>query len=93
MSAYILILTYHQDPAHGWIEVPAELMDRLGILESVSEYSYFSFTKQAYFLEEDQDANLLLEVLKDQGIEYVLRDKMYHANAPMRRMSRVGSSE
>lgn len=93
MNNFILILTHHQDMEHGWVEVPATLMDRLGILEQVSEYSYFSFDRQAYYLEEDGDASLLIKALKSQGLEYVLKSKNYASRAPMRRMARVGSAE
>ena len=87
---FVLILTYHQDPEHGWIEVPAELIDRLGILNDISGYSYYSHDRQVYYLEEDADASLLIKTLKFNGYEYVLRDKMYDGRAPCTRCSRVG---
>lgn len=93
MSSYILILTYHVDPGHGWVETPAALIDRLGILDQISEYSYFDFDRQVYYLEEDCDASLLVETLKANGIEYVFHEKEYHKTAPLTRFPRVGACE
>lgn len=65
MSAdYILILTYHSDPGHGWVEVSQDLVNKLDILEKISEFSYYSFETKKYYLEEDCQS-------VEQGYKYV----------------------
>ena len=93
MSAFILILTWHCDPGHEWLEVPAPLVDRLQILNDISEYSYYSHDKGQYFLEGDCDAAVLIDALRLNGIEFVTRFKSYNRDASIRRMARVGSAE
>lgn len=92
MKAFILILTYHSDPGHGWIEVPAALVDRLGILNDITEYSYYSHDRQVYYLEEDCDAGTLINALKAQGYEYVLKPMEHKTDAFLRKTSRVGGA-
>jgi len=88
-KSIVLILTYHVDPEHGWIEVSETIVDQLGIKDKISEYSYYSFTRKSYFLEEDFDAGLLLQALKDRGIEYVIRNKEHKGEAFIRKLNRV----
>lgn len=89
---FILILTWHHDPGHEWLEVPAQLVDRLGILNDISEYSYYSHDQQKYFLEGDCDAEVLVKALRLNSFEFVYRFKEYNRDAPIRRMSRVGGA-
>lgn len=88
---FVLILTHHTDPGHGWVEVPEQLVVSLGIEEKISEYSYYSFDKKAYYLEEDCDAELLVNALKANGYEYVIRHQDHRGDAFIRRMARVGA--
>lgn len=57
---------FHTDPGHGWLEVPVEVVRQVGVLDKVSEYSYYSPSRKVLFLEEDCDAPLLNRFL---GIE------------------------
>jgi hypothetical protein len=45
--------TFYADPGHGWLEVPRELLDGLGIADKITRYSYQRMGK--VFLEEDCD--------------------------------------
>ena len=49
-------LNFYEDPGHGWLAVPLSLLDRLGILDQNSSYSYMR-GKLAH-LEEDCDYSL-----------------------------------
>jgi len=71
---YVLIIPYHRDPGHGWLEVPSALVLKLGFRNQISEYSYLDEDRQLFYLEEDCDAALLIDALKSSGIEYVFRD-------------------
>lgn len=90
---FTLILTWHCDPGHEWLEVSASLVDQLGILDKLSEYSYYSHDQQKYYLEGDCDAAILVEALKLNQFEIVFRFQEHRGDAPMRRMARVGSDD
>lgn len=92
-DVFTLILTWHCDSGHEWLEVPAGLVSQMGILDQISEYSYYSHNQQAYYLEGDCDAAILVEALKMNQFEIVFRFKEHRGDAPMRRMARVGSNE
>jgi hypothetical protein len=55
MSKY----TFIADAGHGWISVPLEDIERLGLTDKITPYSYMT-DKRAY-LEEDCDAGVFLE--------------------------------
>jgi len=62
------------DPGHGWIKCHKGLLDQIGIAEKISTYSYM-LGDYAY-LEEDCDAGMLCNALKDRGIGFKLRDRI-----------------
>jgi len=72
-----LVITYHHDPSHGWLEVKRELVEMLGIQGLISSYSYQKDDR--LFLEEDADASLLVRSLGELGIKYTTIDR--HTNA------------
>ena len=47
---------FHSDPGHGWLQVPKELVKKLGFRKAISPYSYQD--KEYLYLEEDCDASL-----------------------------------
>ena len=61
-------LTYHQDPGHGWVEVPLSLLERLNLLGKISAFSYVDADKRLAYLEEDADLSLFMHVAKDHDI-------------------------
>lgn len=74
-------LTFHTDPGHGWLEVPrADLVD-LGIVSSVSAFSYQKGTR--VYLEEDCDASLYLEAARAAGWRVNVREQ-YSDPCPVR---------
>ena len=50
------------DPGHGWLSVPLQDIQQLGIADRISRYSYMT-DKRAY-LEEDCDAGVFLEAAR-----------------------------
>lgn len=85
-----LQLTHHFDPAHGWVETPYSLVAVLGIREKITHYSYYSQSKQVFYLEEDGDANTLLEALTSRGVEFEIISKEHVSMTFIRRLPRVG---
>lgn len=53
---------YIQDPAHGWIKVPAQLLVDLGIYQQITPFSYY---REGFaYLEEDGDAALFMNAYR-----------------------------
>lgn len=80
-----LKLKYYTDPGHGWVAVKKTLLVKLGIADKISVYSYMK-GKTAY-LEEDDDASKLVDMLKSSGIAYELVEK-YSDRSPIRSYER-----
>lgn len=73
MKTEIKLISY-TDPSHGWLRVPLKMLAKLGIADKISPFSYVR-TVYAY-LEEDLDAPLFLETLKNSGktVKFVERN-------------------
>jgi hypothetical protein len=55
-------LTFHSDPSHGWLAVPASEVARVGV--NPTRYSYRSPCGKTLYLEEDCDATAYLAALR-----------------------------
>lgn len=66
-----ITLNFFEDPGHGWVKVKKELLSKLGIEKKISGCSYMR--GDFVYLEEDCDASLLVEKLKEAG--YVIKTK------------------
>ena len=55
------------DPGHAWLRVPLSELRRLSLLQQISSYSFIN--NEWVYLEEDQDAALYLERLKEDGFD------------------------
>jgi len=73
------------DPGHGWVEVPMQLIELLGIKSKISAYSYRKGTMA--YLEEDCDAFEFVQACKAQGID-VKFDNVYQEQTPIRHYQR-----
>jgi len=65
--------TYHQDPSHGWVEVSLKILKEINAnLSKISSFSYYRSltTGKVLYLEEDGDVLVLIEALKENGIEF-----------------------
>jgi len=85
-------LTFHCDRGHGWLEVPREDIDALGLADEISNLSYLlSHThKRAgmVYLEEDCDATLYLDAAKAAGWTIQIVEKYTDTDSPIRNMKR-----
>ena len=62
----------YSDPGHGWAKVKRSELQKLGILEQISRYSY---QKGEYvYLEEDADLTLFVNTQKEQGVNTTFRE-------------------
>ena len=55
------------DPGHAWLRVPLSELRRLSLLSQISSYSFIN--NEWVYLEEDQDAALYLERLKEDNFD------------------------
>ena len=64
-----LIFDFHQDGGHAWLKVSKKLFNKTNAnIEHISQFSYED--NNNYYLEQDCDATMYLNNLKDQGIKY-----------------------
>lgn len=61
----IMSYLFHCDPGHGWMAVKVTELNKLGLIDKISKYSYLK-GKTAY-LEEDCDAPLFLKAKEEAG--------------------------
>ena len=61
---------YYCDPGHGWLKVSLTLLSELGIANKISRFSYIN--KDYAFLEEDRDAGIFLDTMKEKGAQITL---------------------
>ena len=57
--------TFFEDPGHGWLKVPLKKLEKLGIVNQISIYSYMQ--GDYAYLEEDCDAPLFIKTAKRRG--------------------------
>jgi hypothetical protein len=69
-------LNYYQDPGHGWIKVKKTVLQRFGIADDISRYSYMR--GDYAYLEEDGDAERLFQAAGAHGL--VIRLNHMHTN-------------
>ena len=66
-------LDFYEDPGHGWLAVPLELLDALDLLDKVSSYSYMRGPWA--HLEEDCDYSLFAAAMKENGLSFSVRTR------------------
>lgn len=65
--------TFYSDPGHGWLKVPIKLLEKIGIADKISTYSYM-FGEHAY-LEEDCDFSLFRKAVGESGFNFRIKFK------------------
>ncbi len=75
---------FHQDPGHGWLQVPLTLLHRLNVAGDISPYSYMD--EQCGYLEEDADLSVFLRAAKAAGLHYQIIDRHCDDESPIRAM-------
>lgn len=63
-----VVIPIHEDARHGWAEVKLQDLERFGIKDKISIYSYQDGDK--VYLDEDCDAPLYVSELKKRGIAH-----------------------
>lgn len=67
---------YHEDPGHGWIEVPMKELRRLKIADRISPFSYRA--GGIAYLEEDCDASVWVNAKTAAGED--IKTERVHTN-------------
>ncbi len=62
------------DPAHAWCKVSIQLLDRLGLIDKIT---YFSYMRDGFaYLEEDCDLGELMRAAHAAGIPLTFRERV-----------------
>lgn len=69
-------LNFYADSGHGWLAVPLPLLDKLGIIDQISPYSYMR--GMLAHLEEDCDYSRFALAMRKAGRTFEVR--AYHTN-------------
>ena len=77
---------FHSDPGHGWLEVGRDELAMLKIADAISSYSYQRGDK--VYLEEDCDAALFINALKNLGVKFIFNIVTSNNDSPIRMMQR-----
>lgn len=77
---------FHTDPGHGWLAVPLSELMELGIAKNMSTYSYFK--EGIVYLEEDCDAGIYLNAVKEAGYEVTLMERNVNRSSQIRNYGR-----
>ena len=88
-----MAFTFHNDPAHGWLEVTASDLDLLGFKPAdFSKYSYVDHHcgTPHYFLEEDCDATkFIVAWQRHHGRDIVAQERYSDRESFVRRLPRI----
>jgi hypothetical protein len=77
-----LELAFYQDPSHGWVQVSHDLINRLGIGNKITPYSYMD--AHSAYLEEDCDLSLFMQEAEKAGLEISFYDRNTNYDSPIR---------
>tara|TARA_R110002012_G_scaffold138888_5_gene295819 strand:+ start:8578 stop:8859 length:282 start_codon:yes stop_codon:yes gene_type:complete len=67
-------LIFYSDSLHGWLKVSKWDLQVLNIADKISTYSYMNGNN--VYLEEDCDAEIYLNALKNVGLNYKIGEKV-----------------
>ena len=81
-------LKFYSDPGHGWVAVKRKIVYDMDLAGKISQYSYQR--GNTVYLEEDCDASLLVEALRERGIEIALEENITDKTSPIRSYERFG---
>lgn len=77
-----ITLNIYNDPGHAWAKVSIDTLQKIGLINQVSSYSYIH-NNNAY-LEEDCDLSLLLDTLDKLNIRYKLKHNYANKSSKIR---------
>ena len=79
--------TFHTDAGHGWLFVDNAQLAALGLQRaSFSQYSYCD--TNGIYAEEDCDAGIVINAVKDQGREFEFNEQHIDGDHWIRRLER-----
>ena len=81
-----LELAFYSDPGHGWGQVSHSLIERLGIANKISGWSYMD--AHSAYLEEDCDLPLFIKEAKNAGFEIEFYERSVDYDSPIRNYSK-----
>lgn len=70
------------DPSHGWIKISLNHLNKLNLIDKITPFSFIN-NKHAY-LEEDCDASLLIDTLKQNDIHFEFRYNHSNTSSKLR---------
>ena len=76
-----------EDPGHGWLEVQVSEIQRLGVGQKISRYSYLKGDRA--YLEEDCDLSVFMKA-KEQAGEPVEMVRVYEEHTQIRNYPSFG---
>ena len=84
-------LNFYEDPGHGWLAVPLPLLERLGLLDSISPYSYMR--GMLAHLEEDCDYSLFWAAAQRAGLNLKIRTTRTDQRSRIRNYCQFNATE
>jgi alcohol dehydrogenase YqhD (iron-dependent ADH family) len=81
------VFNFIHDAGHGWIKVDKNFFNSLNILNKISSYSYQD--EDNYFLEEDCDAYVFVEALKNKNINFSFNERIFNGYCFVRNLQSV----
>jgi hypothetical protein len=77
---------FFSDPSHAWLQVRKDEVDRLGIGQLVSSYSYIDRRREYIYLEEDVDAGIFLKAKDEKGEVFKFIESHTDTPSPIRNL-------
>ena len=77
-----ITLQVFTDPSHGWIKISLNHLNKLNLIDKITPFSFIN-NKHAY-LEEDCDASLLIDTLKQNDIHFEFRYNHSNTSSKLR---------
>jgi len=82
-----ITLNFYDNESHGYIQISKYDLDGFEIdIKEFSEYSFYNDNNACYYFEEDCDATLLIDKLKNKGYKVNFNTKFvkyYYFDKPM----------
>jgi hypothetical protein len=76
------VFDFVSDPGHGWLKVPVAELERLGIVDQISTYSYLR--GDMAYLEEDCDLSVFLAARKARNEPVTFREHSRNKRSQIR---------
>ena len=77
-----MVITIYSDPGHGWAKVKFSLLEKLGIADQVSSYSYL-YGEHVY-LEEDCDLSLFIKAMRANDLPVTFKESNTNSRSTIR---------